>query len=135
MYVHETEGGQRGWSRVSRAGTGLVRHGGRRGRMTPQCQDKAWISLLSPLQNHWRILINILNILVYIWKISGLTWRGEEWGAKKSGRPGRKLQARENGALNWVVLWKWRKWAEGGGREGASSLGDGWAGRREAWRP
>lgn len=41
------------------------------GWMTPQCQDKEWISLLSPLQNHWRILINILNILVYIWKISG----------------------------------------------------------------
>lgn len=28
MCVHETEGGQRGWSGVSKAGTGLVRHGG-----------------------------------------------------------------------------------------------------------
>lgn len=40
------------------------------------CQDKEWASILSPVESLWRILINILNIPVYIWKKLGLPCGG-----------------------------------------------------------
>lgn len=115
MCVHGTEGGQRGWNWVSRAGTALVRRGGCWDRMMPPCQKKEWVSILSPVQSHWRILINILNILVYIWKNSGCHVERGGVGGKESRETSEKLWVRENGALNWEVMWRWREWAEGGG--------------------
>lgn len=30
------------------------------------CQEEEWLSILSSAQSQWRLLINILNTLVYI---------------------------------------------------------------------
>ena len=49
------------------------------------CQDKEWASILSPVESLWRILINILNIPVYIWKKLGLPCGGGS-GDRGAGR-------------------------------------------------
>lgn len=90
MCVHGT-GGQRGWNWVSRAGTALVRRGGGRGRRTPPCPKKERVSILSPVQSHWRVLIDILNILVYIWKNSGCHVERGGAGGQESRETSEKL--------------------------------------------
>ena len=68
------------------------------------CQKKGWISILSSVQSHRRILINILNIAVYIWQNSGCHVEGGGVGDK------------ENRETNGEALGK-RKWrSELGGR-------------------
>ena len=61
------------------------------------CQYEKWISILSLVQSHWRILINILSMF-YIWTNSGCHVEGGE-GGRESWEASEEALDREDGSF------------------------------------